>query len=90
MIVREKFSAKEWRLFFAKHSKLGYPSDDTPEEENEVCEGIEFSDTQRLDNNSKQEISRAYKNQNHFVSSQSELNMNLSLDTPKSDIRNFL
>ena len=35
MIVREKFTAKEWRIFFAKHSKLGYPSDDTPEDESE-------------------------------------------------------
>ena len=29
MIVREKFSAKEWRRAFAKHGQLGYPSDDS-------------------------------------------------------------
>ena len=28
MIVREKFTPKEWRRAFAKHSRLGYPSDD--------------------------------------------------------------
>ena len=33
MIVREKFSAKEWRRAFAKHSQLGYPSDDSFEAE---------------------------------------------------------
>ena len=33
MIVREKFTPKEWRRAFNKHSKLGYPSDDTPEED---------------------------------------------------------
>ena len=31
MIVREKFTAKEWRRAFEKHSKLGYPSDDDEE-----------------------------------------------------------
>ena len=31
MIVREKFTAKEWRRAFDKHSKLGYPSDDSIE-----------------------------------------------------------
>ena len=29
MIVREKFTPKEWRRAFDKHSKLGYPSDDS-------------------------------------------------------------
>ena len=33
MIVREEFSAKEWRRAFAKHSQLGYPSDDSFEGE---------------------------------------------------------
>ena len=33
MMMREKFSPKEWRLAFAKHSQLGYPSDDSQEEE---------------------------------------------------------
>ena len=29
MIVKEKFSHKEWRRAFEKHSKLGYPSDES-------------------------------------------------------------
>ena len=42
MIVREKFTAAEWRRAFAKHSKLGYPSDDSTEyvEENILTESI--------------------------------------------------
>ena len=33
MMMREKFSSKEWRKAFAKHSQLGYPSDDSLEED---------------------------------------------------------
>ena len=42
MLVREKFTAKEWRRAFAKHSKLGYPSDDTPEDDNNKLEMTEI------------------------------------------------
>ena len=40
MLAREKFTAKEWRRAFAKYSKLGYPSDDTPEEDGNQLEII--------------------------------------------------
>ena len=36
MIVREKFTPKEWRKAFAKHSQLGYPSDDDKVDDEEA------------------------------------------------------
>ena len=41
MIVREKFTAKEWRRVFKKHSQLGYPSDDNLDDV--------FSETQKVE-----------------------------------------
>ena len=36
MIVREKFTPREWRKAFAKHSQLGYPSDDDKVDDEEA------------------------------------------------------
>ena len=36
MMAREKFSPSQWKRAFAKYSKLGYPSDDDSDENDEV------------------------------------------------------
>ena len=36
MMAREKFSSSQWKRAFAKYSKLGYPSDDDSDENEEV------------------------------------------------------
>ena len=36
MMAREKFSSSQWKRAFAKYSKLGYPSDDDSDENEDV------------------------------------------------------
>ena len=42
MIAREKFSSSQWKLAFAKYSKLGYPSDDDSDENEEFGDHLEL------------------------------------------------
>ena len=38
MIIREKFSSKEWNRLFSKYSNLGYESDENPYPDSEIEE----------------------------------------------------
>ena len=42
MMAREKFSPSQWKRAFAKYSKLGYPSDDDSDENEEFGDHLEL------------------------------------------------
>ena len=42
MMAREKFSPSQWKRAFAKYSKLGYPSDDDSDENEDFCDHLEL------------------------------------------------
>ena len=68
MLAREKFTAKEWRRAFRKHSKLGYPSDDTPEEDQKKQQ-----DAFIVEDQFEKEVSSPIKLEDNNSESESEL-----------------
>ena len=42
MMAREKFSPSQWKRAFAKYSKLGYPSDDDSDENEDFGDQLEL------------------------------------------------
>ena len=67
MMAREKFSSSQWKRAFAKYSKLGYPSDDDSDENEEVLGSqLELpsrnyaSDEKRLTNDNKNQHQSNY------------------------------